>query len=137
MPTRRNLKKVQRELTNTYKKEQEYIQSQIDKIRNSLADRQSRIAWQTVNEMNKRKNTSRANLKVASQEEQKVIWKKYLKNLLGNSSKVTNKPITKIMNRQLDIKLGQFIQEELNEVLGKIKNRKTAGIEGSMEDKEI
>ena len=42
------LKKAQNELTNIYLKEQtEYIQYQIDKIRDWVEDRQSRIAWQT------------------------------------------------------------------------------------------
>ena len=38
---------------------------------------------------------------------------------------VTDKPITKI-TCQLDIKLGQFMKEELNKVLTKIKSRKAA-----------
>ena len=42
------LKKAQDQLAGTYLKEQtEYIQNQIDKIRDSVEDRQSRIAWQT------------------------------------------------------------------------------------------
>ena len=39
-------KKAQNELANIYVKEQtEYIQNQIDKIRDSVEDIQSRIAW--------------------------------------------------------------------------------------------
>ena len=46
------LKKAQSELNNAYLKKQiEYIHDQINKIRNSVEDRQSRIAWQTVNEV--------------------------------------------------------------------------------------
>ena len=48
-PTNTNalkLKKAQNELASIYLKEQtEYIQNQIDKIRDSVEDRQSRIAW--------------------------------------------------------------------------------------------
>ena len=36
--------------------------------------------------------------------------------------------ITKISNNQTDIKLRQFTQEEINEVLTKIKDRKAAGL---------
>ena len=43
--------------------------------------------------------------------------------------KVTHEPITRIISKQLDIKLGPFIQEELNSVLRKIKNRKAAGLD--------
>ena len=54
-------------------------------------------------------------------------------------SKVTDKSITKIINSQVDIKLGQFIQE-LN-ILTKIKSRKAAILKEIppevLEDKEI
>ena len=36
----------------------EYIQNQIDKKRDSMEDRQSRIAWQTLNEVSRRKSTT-------------------------------------------------------------------------------
>ena len=53
-PTNTNalkLKKAQNELASIYIKEQtECIQNQIDKFRDSVEDRQSRIAWQTINE---------------------------------------------------------------------------------------
>ena len=50
----------------TYQKEQlEYIQDQINKIRNLAEERQSQLAWQTVNKV----RTLKAILKTASQEE--------------------------------------------------------------------
>ena len=68
------LKKAQRELTNAYLKEQtKCIQDQINKIQHSVEDRQSWIAWLTVNEVSKRKGTERAKLKAANQEEQKHL----------------------------------------------------------------
>ena len=74
------LKKAQNELTNIYLKE--YIQNQIIKIRNSVEDRQSRIAWQLVNKVNRRKSTAEAKLKATSQEEQIQLWKQHFENLL-------------------------------------------------------
>ena len=56
------------------------------------------------------------------------MLKEHFKKLIGKSPKVTEEPLMKIINNQLDIKLGQFIQEELV-VLSKIKNRKTAGLD--------
>ena len=50
------------------KNQKECIKCQINKIRNSMKDRQSRIAWQTVNEVSKKKSTLRAKLKAANQE---------------------------------------------------------------------
>ena len=108
----RKLKKARYQLAGIYLKEQtEYIQNQIDKIRVSVEDRQSRIAWQTINEVSRRKSSAKAKLKAASQQERLKLWKQHFENLLGNPPKVTHKPITRIISKQLDIKLGPFTQE--------------------------
>ena len=124
------LKTAQYQLARIYIKEQtEYIQNQIDKIRDSVEDKQSRIAWQTINEVSRRKNTAKAKLKAANQQERIKLWKQHFENLLGNPPKITHEPITRIISKQLDIKLGPFTQEELDSVLRKIKNRKAAGLD--------
>ena len=65
----RKLEKAQYQLADIYLKEQtEYIQNQIDKIRDSVEDRQSRIAWQTINEVSWRKSTAKAKSKAANQQ---------------------------------------------------------------------
>ena len=46
-----------------------------------------------------------------------------------NSLTVTDRTITKIINSQRDIKLGQFTEEEFNVVLIKIKKRKAASLD--------
>ena len=94
-----------------------------------MEDRQSRIAWQTINEVSRRKSTTKAKLKPASQQERIKLWKKHFENLLGNPPKCTYEPITRNISKQLDIKLGPFTQEELDSVLRKIKNRKAAGLD--------
>ena len=43
--------------------------------------------------------------------------------------KVTHDPITRIISKQLDIKIGPFTQEELDSELRKVKNRKAAGLD--------
>ena len=93
-----------------------------------MEDRQSRIAWQTINEVSRRKSTAKAKLKVANQQERIKLWKQHFENLLGNPQKVTNEPITRIISKQLDIKLGPFTKEELDSLLRKIKNRKAAEV---------
>ena len=128
-PTNTNaliLKKARNELANIYLKEQtEYIQNKIDKIRDLVEDRQSRIAWQLVNKGSRRKST----LKATSQQERIHLWKQHFENLLGNPLKDTHEPIMRIISKQLDVKLGLFMQEELDSVLRKIKNRKAAGLD--------
>ena len=124
------LKKAQNELASIYLKEQtEYIQNQIDKIRDSVEDRQSRIAWQTINKASRRKKTTKAKLKATDQQERIKLWKQHFENLLGNPPKVTHEPNMRIICKQLDIKLGPFTQEELDSVLRKIKNRKATGLD--------
>ena len=93
-----------------------------------MEDRQSRIAWQTINEVSRRKNTAKAKLKAANQQERIKLWKQHFENLLGSPPKITHEPITRIISKQLDIKLGSFTQE-LDSVLRKIKNRKAAGLD--------
>ena len=57
------------------------------------------------------------------------LWKQHSEKSLGNPPKGTDEPITKIVSNQLDIKLGQFMQEELDSVRKKIKNRKAVGLD--------
>ena len=82
-----------------------------------------------ISKVSRRKSTAKAKLKATSQEERIQLWKQHFGNLLGNPQKVTHEPITRIISKQLDIKLGQFTQEELDSVLRKIKNRKAAGLD--------
>ena len=49
-----------------------------------------------------------------------TLWKQHFENLLGNPPKITHEPITRIISKQLDIKLEPFTQEELDSVLRKI-----------------
>ena len=106
-PTNTNalkLKKAQNELASIYLKEPtEYIQIQIDKIRDSVEDRQSRIAWQTINEVSRRKRATKAKLKATNLQERIKLWKQHFENLLGNSLKDTHEPITRIISKQLYI----------------------------------
>ena len=84
---------------------------------------------QTVNEVSRRKSTAKLKLKATCQEERIYMWKPHFENLLRKPPKVMHEPITKIISNQLDIKLGQFTQEELVSVLRKIKNRKAAELD--------
>ena len=56
------LKRKKNELANIYPEEQiEYMQNQIDKIRDSVEDRQSRIAWQIVTKWAERRALRKLN----------------------------------------------------------------------------
>ena len=94
-----------------------------------MEDRQSRIAWQMINKVNRRNNTAKAKLKATNHQERIKLWRQHFQNLLGNPPKVTHEPITRIISKQIDIKLELFTLEELDSVLRKIKNRKAAGLD--------
>ena len=79
--------------------------------------------------MSKKKSTTKAKLKAENQQERIKLWKQHFENLLGNPPKVTHEPITRIISKQWDIKLGPFTQEELDTVLKRIKNRNAAGLD--------
>ena len=79
--------------------------------------------------MSRRKSTIKAKLKVTNQQQRINLWKQHFENLLGNPPKVTPEPITRIISKQLDIKLGPFTQEELDSILSRIKNMKAAGLD--------
>ena len=93
------LKKAQKELASIYLKEYtECIQNQID-FRDSVEDRQSRITWQTINEVSKKKkSTAKAKVKATKQQERIKLWKQHFENLLGNPRKVTHKLTTRIIS---------------------------------------
>ena len=93
--------------------------------------------YDSIFKVSKGKGNSRAKVKASIQEERIQIWKGHFKNLLGNSPKVTIKPILKINNNQLE----QFTEEELNVARTKVKKKKSCkpqrNISRRMEDKEI
>ena len=130
-PTNTNalkLKKAQNQLASTYLKERtEYIQNKLDKIRDSVEDRQSRITWQTINEV--KKSTTKIKWKPTNQQERIKLWKHHFENLLGKPRKVTHELITRIISKQLGIKLRPFTKKELDSVVRKIKNRKATGLD--------
>ena len=64
----------------------------------------------------KKRSISRAKLKVANQDERLQKWKEHFKNLPGNPPDINDKHSEKISNIQLDIKLGQFTELELDSV---------------------
>ena len=79
--------------------------------------------------MSRRKSTAKAKLKASNQQERIKLWKQHFENLLANPPNVTQEPITRIISKQLDIKLEPFTKEELDSILRKIKKTKAAGLD--------
>ena len=64
------VKEAKKELRKTYEKEQSaYLQTKIDEIKSAADNKQSALAWNTVNEISGRKRSYKAKLKASDQEE--------------------------------------------------------------------
>ena len=132
--TRANVRKhkqLQKDLEATFLNEQiKYIQSQIDRIENASENKQSSLAWQTVNEITGRKKSTKAKIKVSNQEERLKKWMNHFQNLLGKSPIVSDSTIEKVIEHELEIKTGPFNELELDLVLKKLQNKIVAGLDG-------
>ena len=85
----------------------------------------------------RRKSTARAKVKAACQEKRIHPWKQHL---LGKLPEVKHELLAKIIYNQVDIKVGQFTPEELDQYKEKLKIGKQQGLmkyPRSMEDKGI
>ena len=82
-----------------------------------------------VNEVSRRKSTAKDRLKANYQEGRIQLWKYNIENLLRNTPKVTQEPVTSIICKQLDIKLGQLKSRTRLSTKENLKNSKTAGLD--------
>lgn len=119
------------DLVAAYEKEQEqYIQSKIEQIQQSVETKKSALAWQITKEISGKKHTTQSKLRADSEEERRTLWQDHFKNLLGKPPKVTDEQIETIIHHDLDIKQGNFSYDELDKVLKSLKNKKAAGLDG-------
>ena len=104
-----NFKLAQKQLTETYEKEQaKYLQTKIDAIEKAACNKKSAVAWKTVNEISGRKSANSAKLKATSEEERLNLWKKHFEDLLGSPPKIKESTITPVVATILNIKTGPF-----------------------------
>ena len=104
--------------------------NQIDRIENASENKQSSLAWQTVNEITGRKKSTKAKIKASNQEERLKKWMNHFQNLLGKSPIVSDSTIEKVIEHELEIKTGPFNELELDLVLKKLQNKKADGLDG-------
>ena len=121
----RKHKQAQKNLETTYLNEQQkYIQSQIYRIENASENKQSSLAWQTVNEIAGRRKSTKTKIKASNQEERLKKWMNHFQNLLGKPPIVTDSTIENVIEHELEIKPEPFNELELDLVLKKLKNKK-------------
>ena len=120
-------------MTSAYDAEQsKYINKKIKDIEITAANKQSSIAWKIVNEISGRKNSNSAKLKASSNEERLKIWHNHFQELLGSQLNKTDddddEEILQIHNK-LNIKIGLFTIQELNNATKSIKHGKACGLD--------
>ena len=135
-PTPQNVTKFNREkqkMTRIYRNELEtYIQDKIDTISQLSENKQSSMAWDTINEITGRKRTSQAKLRAMNQQDRLNQWKNHFENLLGKTPTINIQETIELLPEETEsnIKVGPFNDEELNKALSKIKNGKASGLDG-------
>ena len=87
------------------------------------------MAWKTINEISQRKRANKSKLKAASQQERIEQWKNHFYNLLGKIPTISENITETIVEHTLDIRTGNFTEEELTAALKKTKTRKAAGLD--------
>ena len=121
-------------MTSAYDAEQsKYVNRKIKDIEIAAANKQSSIAWKIVNEISGRKNSNSAKLKASSNGERIKIWHNHFQELLGSQLNNTDdddddEEILQIHNK-LNIKIGLFTIQELNNATKSIYNGKACGLD--------
>ena len=120
-------------MTSAYDAEQsKYINKKIKDIEIAAANKQSSIAWKIVNEISGRMNSNSAKLKASSNGERIKIWHNHFQELLGSQLNKTDddddEEILQIHNK-LNIKIGLFTIQELNNATKSINNGKACGLD--------
>ena len=106
---------AQESLVNYYdSKQKNYINKKIYEIQKAATNKKFTLAWEKINEINRRKKSNKTKLKANSDNERIKLWYKYLKELLGKNiqSTIHSKNSDHILNN-LDIKICLFTKEEV------------------------
>lgn len=129
--TVRELEEAKQELEECYIKAQEkYIERKVEEIENATESKQSRVVWDTVNEISGRKATNRGKLKADNPAERVKLSEEHFVNLPGKPPETTNtEPISKVVENILPMNTEEFNIEELSKCIKSFKNNKATGID--------
>ena len=124
------LKNAKDDLDNAYMQElSTYINGKIDIISSATENQQSRLAWETVNEITGRKNTPTGKIKADNPEERLKKWKDHFENLLGQPPVISEQEIIRLVEGTLPINTEDFTKEELLKCIKSFKKGKAAGLD--------
>ena len=128
--TKENVSKFKQsltELSELYDLEQEeYVKKKISEIEQAAENNRSSVVWKIANEISGRKSTTTSKIRASSQEERLKKWKDHFQDLLGKAPVVSDTPVRRIVNHELDIKCGNFTLDEVQKARKKCKDNKAA-----------
>ena len=127
----KRLEEAKKELEECYVKAQEkYIEKKVEEIENAIECKQSKVAWNTVNEISGRKTSNKGKLKADNPAERVKLWKDHFVNLLGQPPVITdNQSISKVVEGIVPISTEEFNLEELRKCIKSFKNNKAVGVD--------
>ena len=117
------------ELDKAYTNEQKsYVQEKIRSIETAHANHQSKLAWDTVNEITRRKASKAGQIRANSPEERIKLWKDHFENLLGQPPTIDDQPIIKVHD-PLPISTSDFTMQELTLAIKMSQNNRATGLD--------
>ena len=118
------VEKAKKDLDHAYdKKQKNYVKNKIKEIKDAHINHRSRLVWDTVNEVARRKNPKRGRIKASYTDERLAIWKDHFQKLLGQSPEIDDQPVPKVFDT-LPIKTGEFTAIELQASIKSFQNNK-------------
>ena len=88
------------------------MKSKIKEIKDAHINHHSRLVWDTVNKVTRRKGPKRGRIKASNTEKPFAFWKDHFQKLLRQSPEIDDQPVPKIFDT-LPIKTGQYTTNEL------------------------
>ena len=123
------VEKAKKDLNHAYDKEQKnYVEGKIKEIKDAHINHHSRLVWDRVNEVTRRKGPKRGRIKTSNTEERFAIWKDHFQKLLEQSPEIDDQPVPKIFNT-FPIKTGEFTAIELQASIKSFQNNKATGFD--------
>ena len=119
---------AKRELKEAYKQSQEqYVQEKTHLITAATQQHQSRLAWQTVNEISGRKSTNQGKLRAENPQDRLNKWQQHFEQLLGEPPSVIDVPVETVVDDTLPINTDPFTMDELISVVKTMSCNKATG----------
>jgi len=119
---------AKRELKEAYKQSQEqYVQEKTHLITAATQQHQSRLAWQTVNEISGRKSTNQGKLRAENPQDRLNKWQQHFEQLLGEPPSVIDVPVETVVDDTLPVNTDPFTMDELISVVKTMSCNKATG----------